>query len=107
MRFARIVITTGDSVTSEKGDSKQDEDDNNRTTVTEDGNRRNTSMQDPKSPYQPILSPSSSHLFSDIELTKPIKIKLKTSSSASTSPPVWKEAARQIEADTRLKTHCF
>jgi hypothetical protein len=60
-------------------------------------------MQGPKSPYPPILSPSSSTLFSDIELTKPIKIKLKTSSTTS-SPPKWKEVARELEAESRNPT---
>jgi hypothetical protein len=58
-------------------------------------------MQDPKSPYPSILSPSSSTLFSDIELTKPIKIKFKTSSSTTSSPPKWKEVARELEAESR------
>jgi hypothetical protein len=98
--MVRIVITTGIRHVRE-GAKQEDDDDNNETTVTDDGNRRHTSMQDPKSPYPPVLSPSSSHLFSNIELTKPIKIRIKTSSSTSTSPPAWKDAARQIEADTR------
>jgi len=58
-------------------------------------------MPDPKSPsYANRLSPSSSHLFSDTEITKPIKIKF--ASSAASPQPKWKDAAREIEADIRI-----
>jgi hypothetical protein len=59
-------------------------------------------MQDPRSPYATALSPSSSNIFSESELTKPIKIKLKPSPTAST--PKWKDIARELEADIRT-TH--
>jgi len=59
-------------------------------------------MPDAKSPYPSVLSPTSSTLFSDLELHKPIKIKLKTSGGSPTSPPKWKDVAREIEAETSL-----
>jgi hypothetical protein len=64
-------------------------------------------MVDPKSPYAPALSPSSSNIFSDGELTKPIRIKITSSSAAaaaaSTASPQaeWKQVARELEADIR------
>jgi hypothetical protein len=58
-------------------------------------------MQDPKSPYPSLLSPTSSSLFTEQEKTKPIRIKF-TSSAAAPSPNLkWKEVAREIEADVR------
>ena len=59
-------------------------------------------MPDAKSPYPSVLSPTSSTLFSDLELHKPINITLKTSEGSPTSPPKWKEVAREIEAETSL-----
>jgi len=61
-------------------------------------------MMDPKSPYPPVLSPSSSNLFSDIELTKPIRIKFSSAAAASTTSPQaeWKQVAREVEADIRI-----
>jgi len=61
-------------------------------------------MMDPKSPYPPVLSPSSSNLFSDVELTKPIRIKFSSASAASTTSPQteWKQVAREVEADIRI-----
>jgi len=58
-------------------------------------------MQDPKSPHPSVLSPASSGLFSEQERTKPIKIKL-TSSSAASPNLKWKDVAREIEADIRI-----
>jgi hypothetical protein len=54
-------------------------------------------MQDPRSPHFTALSPSSSNIFSETELSKPIKIKIKTSSTVST--PKWKDVARELEAE--------
>lgn len=61
-----------------------------------------STMHDPKSPHPPILSPSSSTLFSDVELSKPIKIKFTSSFGTSTPTKVWKDAAHDIEAQLRI-----
>jgi hypothetical protein len=59
-------------------------------------------MRDIKSPEQTPLSPTSSTLFSESELSKPVRIKL-TSSSAKAKK--WKDVAREIEADLRILLH--
>lgn len=62
-----------------------------------------SSMMDPKSPYPPVLSPSSSNIFSDVELTKPIRIKFSSAAASTTSPQTeWKQVAREVEADIRI-----
>jgi len=61
-------------------------------------------MKDAKSPYPPALSPSSTNVFSDNEVSKPIRIKFTSSSASATSPIAeWKTVARQVETDIRIR----
>jgi len=67
------------------------------------GNWGYSAMQDPKSPYVPVLSPTLSSLFSDVELAKPVKLSLEPSRSKispATCPPKWNDVAREIQVET-------
>jgi hypothetical protein len=59
-------------------------------------------MQEPKSPTIRPLSPSSLSIFNPAELTRPIKFKKPNKSSSS--PPKWKDLAREFEAEIRTST---